>query len=209
MLSKVIPPNLPLAKQEYDRSHNDQLTNVLRLHFNRTTDSLNALIGQQGGRHLNTPYAAAGNSASVTFGAANTAYQVFFDTAYFENGTTVNPADGISVDYSGVYNYQFSVQLRNSDSQAHSAWIWLRKNGVDIAATGSKFDVGAKHGAIDGYCIAACNFFVQLAGSDSVELWAAVDSTLVTFDAQAAQTVPFAMPSVPSIVATLSFVSEV
>jgi hypothetical protein len=116
--------------------------------------------------------------------------------------------DGIQVDYPGIYNYQFSVQLRNADTQIHSAWIWLRKNGVDEPGTGSKFDVISRHGGIDGFVIAACNFFVQLEAGDTIEMWAAVNNIQVSFDAATAQTTPFAMPSIPSVVATLSFVSS-
>ena len=47
------------------------------------------------------------------------------------------------------------------------------------------------------------------AANDYVEMWAAVDNTNVTFDATGAQTSPFAMPAIPSVVATLSFVSSI
>ena len=115
---------------------------------------------------------------------------------------------GVDRQHLGIYNYQFSAQLRNSGTQIHSAWIWLRKNNVDIGGTGSKFDVPNSHGGIDGHTIAACNFYVQLEAGDTIEMWAAVDNVAVTFDAAAAQTTPFAMPSIPSVVATLTFVSE-
>jgi len=54
-----------------------------------------------------------------------------------------------------------------------------------------------------------CNFYVEAQAGDTVEMWAAVSNTAVTFDATAAQTSPFVMPSIPSVVATLSFVSNV
>jgi hypothetical protein len=101
------------------------------------------------------------------------------------------------------------VQLRNTDNQIHSAWIWLRKNSTDIAGTASKFDVVSSHGGVDGFVIAAANFYVQLAANDYVEMWAAASNTAVSFDATAAQVSPFVMPSIPSVVATLSFVSSV
>ena len=71
-------------------------------------------------------------------------------------------------------------------------------------------DVPPKHGSSDGYLIAACNFYVQLAANDSVSMYAAVEDTSVYMEAYAAQTAPpFAMPSIPSVVATLTFVSAV
>lgn len=35
--TNVTPPNLPLAPVEYERRYQDQLNNVLRLYFNRTS----------------------------------------------------------------------------------------------------------------------------------------------------------------------------
>lgn len=206
-LNKVVPPNLALAPDDYQRSYHDQLNSILRLYFNQLNQDVNELIGSVGGRYLNFPYAAIQRTTDKTF-TINTATQITFDQNDFLNGCANDGTDGIRVSYSGIYNYQFSVQLRNSDTQIHSAWIWLRVNGVDVAGTGSKFDVTNKHGGIDGFVIAACNFYVQLEAGDTVEMWAAVDDVAVTFDATAAQTSPFAMPAIPSVVATLTFVSE-
>ena len=207
LLAKVVPPNLALAPDAYERSYNDQLNNILRLYFNRINENINAVVGEFGGRYLNFPHAAIQRTTDKTF-TINTATQITFDLNDFLNGCSNDGTDGISVDYSGIYNYQFSAQLRNSGTQIHSAWIWLRKNNVDIVGTGSKFDVPNSHGGIDGHTIAACNFYVQLEAGDTIEMWAAVDNVAVTFDAAAAQTTPFAMPSIPSVVATLTFVSE-
>ena len=201
-------PNLPLGPNDYQRQYQDQLNNVQRLYYNRLDSSLQALYGNQGGRFLNFPYGAIQRTTDVTF-VANTATQITFDQTDYLNAMTRVPLDGLHVEYEGIYNYQFSVQFRNSDTQIHSAWVWLRKNGVDIAGTGSKFDVTNKHGGIDGFCIGAANFYVDLLAGDYVEMWAAVDDVAVTFDATAAQTVPFAMPAIPSVVATLSFVSSI
>ena len=206
-LNKVVPPNLALAPDDYQRSYHDQLNSILRLYFNQLNQDVNELIGSVGGRYLNFPYAAIQRTTDLSF-TVNTATQVTFDQNDFLNGCANDGTDGISVSYSGVYNYQFSVQLKNTDTQIHSAWIWLRVNGVDVAGTGSKFDVTNSHGGTPGYVIAACNFYVQLEAGDTVEMWAAVDDVSVTFDATAAQTSPFAMPAIPSVVATLTFVSE-
>lgn len=214
MLNKVVPPNLPLAPEEYERSYFDQLNNILRLYFTRNSDNVNQVIGSQGGRFLNIPYAAVCRTTDLTFAAADTATQITFDTTDYVNATTRNTGDGIAVLYSGIYNYQFSIQFANTDSQDHTAYVWLRKSGVDIASTGSKFDIPSSHGSSDGYLIAACNFYVSLNAGDTVELWAAVSqeegagSDGIYIEAYAAQTSPFAMPSIPSVVATLTFVSE-
>jgi len=200
-------PNLPLSPAIPDRIYMDQLTNAQRLYYNRIDSSFQTLFNYKGGSILNFPYAAIQRTTDKSF-TINTPTQITFDQNDYLNGCTNDGTDGIHVDIAGVYNYQFSVQLKNADTQIHSAWIWLRVNGVDLAGTGSKFDVTAKHGGVDGFVIAACNFYVSLQAQDYVEMYAAVDNANITFDATGASTSPFAMPAIPSVVATLSFVSS-
>lgn len=201
-------PRLPSAPRDYVQRHHDQHSDVLRLYFNQLGGNVAALAGVRGGEYLNNPYGAVQRTTNKTF-TANTATQITFDQNDYLNGMENDGTDGIHVLQSGIYNYQFSVQLKNTDTQIHSAWIWLRKNNVDVLGTGSKFDVISSHGGTPGYIIAACNFFVDAVANDTIEMWAAVSNTSVTFEAAAAQTSPFAMPAIPSVVATLSFVSNV
>jgi hypothetical protein len=206
LLQKAVAPNLPLAPDAYTRLNEESFRNVLRLYFNILSTDVSSLVGDTGGRFIQYPYAAVQSNADISF-TANTASQILFDTNDYLNACTNDGTDGITVSYAGIYNYQFSVQLKNTDTQIHSAWIWLRVNGVDVPGTGSKFDVTSSHGGTPGFVIAACNFYVELQGGDTIEMWAAVDNTAVTFDSSAAQTSPFPMPAVPAVVATLSFVS--
>jgi len=206
LLSKVVPPNLLVAQDDYTRLYQEQLNNVLRLYFNQLNGNVNSVIGTVGGRYLQFPYAAIQRTTDLSF-TINTPTQVTFDQNDYLSGCLNPGSDGIEVEHEGIYNYQFSVQLKNTDTQIHSAWIWLRINNVDVAGTGSKFDVISSHGGTPGFIIAACNFYVSLSPGDTVEMWAAVSNTAVTFDSTGASTSPFAMPAIPSVVATLSFVS--
>mgnify|MGYP003342173064 FL=1 len=200
------PPNLPLAPQQYGSQYQEQLNNVLRLYFNQISNVEGALLAPRGAKYLNAPYAAIQRTTDKTF-TANTVTQITFDQNDYINGCTNDGTDGVVVEQSGIYNYQFSVQWKNTDSQEHDAWVWLRVNNVDVAGTGSQFTVPSKHGTVDGALIAAANFFVELQADQYVSMYAAVSNTAVTMDAAAAQTSPFAMPAIPSVVATLSFVS--
>ena len=202
------PPNLPLGPDQYDRRFLDQFANVLRLYFRLLQNALGLLFGRGGGGYLNYPYAAIQRTTDVSF-TVNTPTQITFNQNDYVNLCANDTSDGIHVNAAGIYNYQFSTQFKNTDTQIHSAWIWLRINGVDVPGTGSKFDVTSSHGGTPGYIIAACNFYVDLAVGDTIEMWAAVNNTTVTFDAAAAATSPFAMPANPSVVATLSFVSSI
>lgn len=199
-------PNIPLAAEQYDRRTADETNNIFRLYFNQNDNVNGTLLGRLGGQYINNPYGAVQRTTNQTF-TANTATLITFNQTDYLNGMTNNASDGMHVEQAGIYNYQFSVQYANPDTSIHTGYLWLRVNNVDAAGTASKFDVPAKHGTVDGYLIAACNFYVSLNANDYVELWGAVSNAAVYCEAYAAQTSPFAMPSIPSVVATLSFVS--
>lgn len=218
-ITNIIPPvapRLPAVPVEYDHRYQEQYSNILRLYFNGIDTTFGGLLGSPangsglhpGGGYLNFPYAAVQRTTNATF-TANTATLVTLNQNDYLNDCTNTGLDGILVNVAGIYNYQFSVQWANPDTQIHAAWIWLRVNGTNVAGTGSRFDIPSKHGTSDGYLISAANFYVKLNAGDHVDLYAAVDNATVYMEAYAAQTSPFAMPSIPSVVATLSFVSSI
>jgi len=208
-IQKVAPPALPQSREMFERVYQDQLNNVHRLFYNRLTQSYNGLIDpDRGGRALYFPYAAIQRTTDKTF-TADTATEITFDQNDFLSGCENDGTNGILVNQAGIYNYQYSVQWRNTDSQEYDAWIWLRVNNTDVEGTGSEFTIPSKHGTEDGHLIAAANFYVQLAVGDYVKMFAAVSNAVVSMEAYAAKTTPFAMPAIPSIVATLTFVSAV
>ena len=84
LLTKVVPPNLALAPDQYERSYADQLNNILRLYFNQLNQDVNELIGIAGGRFLDFPYAAIQRSTDLSF-TANTPTQVTFNQNDFLN----------------------------------------------------------------------------------------------------------------------------
>lgn len=171
---------------------------------------------------LLTPFSSAAGEDKLPYGAfqdtedqfttANTPTIVKFNTTDFDNGVYLS-SNKIYVRNTGVYNYQFSLQFANTDSQIHEATVWLRKNGTDIVGTGSKYAVPNKHGSVDGYLIAVANFFIDLTAGDYVELvWAASLAansggtiTGIYMEKYSAITTPYNMPSVPSAVATLQY----
>jgi hypothetical protein len=52
------PPNLSVAPPQYTAEYINQLNNILRLYFNRLTNALASLSGDEGGRFLQMPYGA-------------------------------------------------------------------------------------------------------------------------------------------------------
>lgn len=216
-ITRLIPtvaPRLPAATVEWDHRFMEQHSNILRLYFNNIDAAFGGLLGTPGngtgntpgGAFLNFPYASIQRTTDKTF-TANTATLVTLDQNDYVNACTNTGTDGIVVDVAGIYNYQFSVQWANTDTQIRQGWIWLQVNGVDVPGTASRFDVPAKHGSSDGYLIAACNFYISLNAGEHVDMYAAVDNAALYMEAYPAQVSPWAMPSIPSVVATLTFVS--
>lgn len=215
-MGKLVPPKaprLPAAPVEYDQRYTDSLLNTLRLYFNQLDNVNGAELTTLGGQYFNNPYAATQRTTNALL-TTNTPVLITLNQNDFLNGCLNNGTDGITVNQPGIYNYQFSIQFANTDTQTHTAWVWLSIGGVNVAGTGSKFDVPSKHGSSDGYLVAACNFFVELQGNQSVSLYATTDQAFVSggaagiyMEAYPAQTTPFIAPSIPSVVATLSFVS--
>ena len=214
-LGRLTAPSLPLAPERYDVQQQTAFSNVLRLYFNGINNTVNNLLGdlstgtnfRPGGGYLAFPYAAIQRTTDKTF-TANTATQITFDTNDYINYCENDGTNGITVNMAGLYNYQFSIQWANTDTQIHTGFVWLGVNGVDVPGTASKFDVPSSHGGVDGYLIAAANFYVSLNAGDYVSLFAAVTDANLYMEAYAAQVSPFPMPSIPSVVATLTFVSR-
>lgn len=211
-------PNLPVPPTGYSQTYFSVLLNVFRLYFNQIDSAFRYLVGPRGGQYLDNPYGAVSSSVDQEATANNTPTVFTFNAQDFSNGVALDGATGttsLKVAQSGIYNYQYSIQFVNTNSQAHTAWVWLRVNGADAAGTGSKFDVPSTHGSSDGYLIAVCNFYLSLQANDIVELVWAADRVKITSSAQdgvyveayTATTSPFTHPSIPSVVATLSFVS--
>ena len=153
-----------------------------------------------------TGYGSFQNTADQTFATANTATKIVLNTTDFIRGMT-RSGSTITDITSGIYNVQFSLQMANTGTSIQEIELWLRKNGSDIAGTATKFSITSSHGGVDGYVVPVANFFVQLSTTDTLELWGAVTSTNLYIEAYAAQTSPYARPSIPSTVLTLSQVA--
>ena len=200
------PPNLPLGTDQYERRYQDQFTNILRLYFNQLQNALTEITGNVGGRYLAFPYGAFSDFTDQTT-TVNTATLMTLNTTDFSNGVSVVSNSKITVEYAGIYNLQFSVQLQNLDNAPQDVFIWLKQNDADI--TGSTGLVGLparKSAGVPFHDIKGWNYFLNMNAGDHVQIyWSTtnVDVTIQTYPASGTPT----KPSTASVVATLSFVS--
>ena len=143
------------------------------------------------------------DSTSQVAALANTAYAIKLrdvDTA--SRGVKIISNERITFDHPGIYSITFSIQFSNTDNSIHDTNIWLRKNGVDVPASDSRFSVIARHGSVDGNVIGCVNFVLGLATNDYLELIWATSNVAAYIHAEPAGAGP-THPSIPGIVCTV------
>lgn len=86
LLKKFNAPALPLPSDLYDRRVADELIRTLRLYFNQLDDLLTTLSNPLGAALLNRPTALYYSIVDQPVAATNTAYPIFFENIYFQNG---------------------------------------------------------------------------------------------------------------------------
>lgn len=118
----------------------------------------------------------------------------------------------IVVSQDGLYNIQFSAQFVNTTNDVQDVDIWFKKNGTDVTASNSQFGIKArKSTGVASRLIAAINFYLDLSKDDYFELmWRVTDSgvSLEHFPAVTASGTTPAIPATPSIILTVTFVSN-
>ena len=143
--------------------------------------------------------------ANVTAGAADTVYAFDWttDTNAHVNtqGVTVSNTSRLNIDAAGDYNVVIEMVAKNTDNADRIAYIWLAKNGTDLAETCIKLVLTkdtttmlAKDWLVDG-----------IAANDYLEVRFAVDNTSgISLEYTAAQTSPYARPAVASATITIT-----
>jgi hypothetical protein len=112
----------------------------------------------------------------------------------------------------GLYNIQFSAQFINTTNDVQDINIWFRKNGTDIAGSNSQFGIKARQSSGSASrLIASMNFYIELAENDYFEMMWRVSASGVSmeqFPAVTASGSTPAIPATPSIILTVTFVSN-
>ena len=164
--------------------------------FNSFTQSINNATGS----FLTSYYGSFFHTASMYLGAANTPTTMSLSVTDFANGVSISGSykDMIKVANPGVYNIQFSAQFDKTDSQNCTAYIWLSKNGSDVAVTNTGLTLGGGSGDAS---VAAWNFFVSASSNDYYQLkWGATrDNAVILYNPS-----PAIGPAIPSIILTVN-----
>lgn len=146
-------------------------------------------------------YGAFSDYTNQTASVINTGYPLTFNTTDLTNQVSVVSGSRITIDNTGIYNLQFSVQLTNTGTQEHDVTIWLRKNGTDVTGSSGFVAVVAKHGGVDGHVLPSWNYLLSVVAGDYFELVWSTTSLNVSVATYAAGSPP---PSTASVIATVT-----
>lgn len=129
----------------------------------------------------------------------NTAYAVTVNNADYEEGIKVVDNSKFKVELSATYNFQFSLQLHSTGGggSGHTVYIWLRKNGSNVANSATRIDVPTNN----PYQVAAWNFIVELKKDDYVQLMWSSTNLNMAIEANGASS---PVPAIPSAIVTMN-----
>lgn len=214
-------PNLLIAPVDYAQLYQDQLNNVLRLYFNQIDNFSFGLLNTTGGGGLSFPHICASDSTDQYAGGNDTPTVVDWNTLDSGAGWTLNAPGSATADVPGVYKITYSAQLVNTDNLIHNATFWLKIDTgsglTNVINSATIFSIPARKSAgVPSYVTAYSEVTFSVNSGDVVELWWAteqaydpvgpVDGVYIYHDA--AQTVPYARPAVPSVIGSITFISR-
>lgn len=201
-LQKTAAPNLPLAAEQYGRQYQDQLNNVLRLFFNLLEGNVNSVIGPNGGQYIDCPNGLFFSVTDQPIGAVNTAQPIDFPVEYLNNAVRVNSGTDsrVYVDIGGIYNFQFSGQLRSGSASSKQVYIWISRNGTDIGYSTHQYTVAGAGTHLN----ISWNFDIDLGSDEYVEMQWASDDIDIRLESATATAVH---PGMPSAVMAVNFIA--
>ena len=201
-------PNLGSPAPAYDQGFFGTAFGGLNVYFTKLTAVFGTILGPRGGKYINAPYGAFQDGTDQVAANTTTAYAITFDTTDFSNGVTLSNSSRLNVSQAGIYNLQFSIQFTNTTNASQDVDVWFRKNGTNIDKSNSRFGFAPRKGVNDPYhIVAALNFFVSLSANDYIQIMWRPSDVGVQIEHYAASSSP-TRPVVPSVIATLSFVSN-
>jgi hypothetical protein len=150
--------------------------------------------------------------ADVTAEAANTVYNFDWFTNVTQHvgnkGVTITAGQPtrLNIDTAGVYAVFVEMQVRSTGNAERDVFIWLAKNGNDIAETAVKIQIRGGGTVNPVYQLLAKQWLIDnIAVNDYIELrFALSDYDRISLEHTAAQTTPYLRPAVPSAVITVT-----
>lgn len=128
-------------------------------------------------------------------GSANVSQSMNFETTDISSGVSIVSNSQITLANSGTYNIQFSAQVL-ADTGADDVYIWLKKNGTNVAAS-------AGHSLLSNNeeQIVSWNYVVDAVANDYYEIaWQSTQGDAILLAEAASGNIP----SIPSVILTVT-----
>lgn len=190
-LRNIAAPPLPTPPAEYSKQYFEQYNSAMRIFFNTLVNAVNAP----------RPYGSYYDTTTQTNPVASAANLVTFNTVEGQYNLNANLLRSqIYVAETGWYRVQFSMQVAKTAGAAATVYIWLRKNGQNIAASAHACEINSSTDAN----MPSADFMVPMHEGDYVQVaWASSDTavTLTTIAASGA------IPQSPCASLTVEWIS--
>lgn len=145
-------------------------------------------------------YSSSTTQSIVDAGAGYTSPTTFtYNTTLYEAGISLASTSRITIATTGVYEVWYSIQLnKTSGGSAVNVYIWMRKNGSDVADTNGAITLNSNNGK----SLPIVPYILPLTAGDYIEFVAAADGANCEVLANYPAPAPFgsAIPSIPSII---------
>jgi hypothetical protein len=120
---------------------------------------------------------------------------------YLSGSAGANTYTKIVFEHTGIYNFQYSIQMDTNDNQIATLHTWFAKNGTDVEYSNSVFGV-----ANNGYSIGSMNLIYTMESGSYMELRYATSDTNLELASVSSSLVPV-RPIAPAIIATVTQVA--
>lgn len=215
---------LPNPPAEFDAQYIRQMIRVLEIYFDQLDawngQIYNSVTASPGSSMITFPHIAASDSTDQVAGGNNTPTVVEWNTLDSGYGWTLNSPGSATADFPGVYKITYSLQFVNTANAIHSAVVWMKVNGNDVANSATEFSIPARKSAsIPSYVAGYSEITFEVAAGDEIELYWATDlagnpttpTDGVYIFHDTAKTVaggaPYDRPAIPSAIGSITFVS--
>ena len=155
-------------------------------------------------------YGVFSDSTTQTPAAIYTPYAVTFNTTDFANGVSRGtPTSHIVVADSGLYKFDFSLQIESSNASAKKMWIWPRIDGTDVPNSNSEITLSGNGTVL----VPSWSWTLSMQANQYFQLMYAVENVAIAIVSKAAQTgangtAAFARPAVPGAILEVTEVQQ-
>jgi hypothetical protein len=212
-IDKPQPPRLPDPPPAgVNASFFAAFSNVLRLYFNRLSNTFNVLLGVNGGTELQVPHAMLMSNQDQANAGTTVANQLSFNQPVITQGIEIRGVNNNEIwfDKSGQYLVTFTLQVSNRSNAVQEFEVWAGFNGQNYPLSKRRYDVPErKTSSIWGHAVPSVTGIFTVTDPSAeyltIKWWAS--STDVFLEHYAAGTSP-TRPEIPSVIMTINFISR-